>query len=106
MTPRLVRGALATSGTARRRWRQGDVTRHHLVDPDTGEPAARGLHEVTVVGGTCRVAEVGATAAFVAGPSLGPRVLEQLGLAGLLVTDAGRQIRVGRWPRPSLTAAA
>ncbi len=102
----LVRGALATSGTARRRWLQGAVARHHLVDPDTGEPAARGLREVTVAGGTCRAAEVGATAAFVAEPRLGPLMLERLTLAGLLVTDAGREIRVGRWPRPSLTAAA
>ena len=38
----LVRGALATSGTARRRWKQGPVERHHLVDPETGEPADRG----------------------------------------------------------------
>ena len=38
----LVRGALATSGTARRRWQQGGLERHHLVDPETGEPAAGG----------------------------------------------------------------
>jgi thiamine biosynthesis lipoprotein len=102
----LVRGALATSGTARRRWRQGTVARHHLVDPDTGEPAGRGVREVTVAGATCRSAEVGATAAFVAGARLAPGMLERLGLAGLLVTDTGRQIHVGRWPHPRLTAAA
>ena len=102
----LVRGALATSGTSRRRWRQGDVMRHHLVDPATGDPALSGLREVTVAGGTCRLAEVGASAAFVAGPQLAPGMLERLGLAGLLVTDAGAQIRVGRWPRPDLADAA
>jgi thiamine biosynthesis lipoprotein len=102
----LVRGALATSGTARRRWRQGDAVRHHLVDPGTGEPAVSGLCEVTVAGGTCRAAEVGATAAFVAGPRLGPGLLERLGLAGLLVTDAGRRIHVGRWPREDLAEVA
>jgi FAD:protein FMN transferase len=102
----LVRGALATSGTARRRWRQGDVTRHHLVDPDTGEPAVSGLRAVTVAGSTCRAAEVGATAAFVAGPRLGPGLLERVGLAGLLVTEAGRRIRVGRWPGHDLSDAA
>jgi thiamine biosynthesis lipoprotein len=102
----LVRGALATSGIARRHWRQGDIERHHLVDPETGEPAASGLREVTVAGGTCRVAEAGATAAFVAGPRLGPGVLERLGLAGLLVTNAGAQIRVGSWPSYDLPHAA
>lgn len=102
----LVRGALATSGTARRRWTQGGVVRHHLVDPATGEPAVSGLREVTVAAGTCRFAEVGATAALVAGPRLGPGLLERLGLAGLLLTDAGAQIRVGRWPSHDLPDAA
>ena len=102
----LVRGALATSGPARRRWKQGPVERHHLVDPETGEPAAGGLRQVTAAGGSCRAAEVGATAAFVAGRRLGPMVLARLGLAGMLVTDAGRELRVGRWPRPGLGHAA
>jgi thiamine biosynthesis lipoprotein len=101
----LVRGALATSGTARRRWRQGVFERHHLVDPATGEPADGGLRQVTAAGGTCRAAEVGATAAFVAGRRFGPIVLARLGLAGMLVTEAGR-IHVGRWPWPGLEHAA
>jgi thiamine biosynthesis lipoprotein len=102
----LARGALATSGTARRRWRQGEAVRHHLVDPGTGEPAVSGLCEVTVAGGTCRAAEVGATAAFVAGPRLGPTLLERLGLAGVLVTETGTRIRAGRWPRDDRARAA
>ena len=102
----LVRGALATSGTARRRWKQGPFERHHLVDPATGEPAEGGLRQVTAAGGTCRAAEVGATAAFVAGRRLGPIVLARLGLAGMLVTEAGRAIHVGRWPWPGLEHAA
>ena len=102
----LVRGALATSGPARRRWRQGGVARHHIVDPATGDPAVSGLREVTVAGGTCRAAEVGATAAFVAGPRLGPGLVERLGMAGLLVTEAGGRIRVGRWPRQERADAA
>jgi FAD:protein FMN transferase len=102
----LVRGALATSGTARRRWRQGDSVRHHLLDPGTGEPAVSGLREVTVAGGSCRAAEVGATAAFVAGPRLGPALLERLGLAGVLVTEAGTRVRAGRWPQEERTRAA
>lgn len=102
----LVRGALATSGTTRRRWRQGDVARHHLVDPATGEPSLSELREVTVAAGTCRIAEVGATAAFVAGPRVGPELLDRLGLAGLLVTGDGGQIRVGRWPGDHLPHAA
>ena len=102
----LVRGALATSGSTRRRWRQGDVVQHHLVDPCTGEPAVSGLREVTVAAGTCRIAEVGSTAAFVAGPRLGPALLARLGVAGLLVTSAGEHITVGRWPMRDVPHAA
>jgi len=102
----LARGALATSGKSRRRWRQGPVERHHLVDPETGEPAAGGLRQVTAVGGSCGAAEVGATAAFVAGRRLAPMVLARLGLAGMLVTEAGREIHVGRWPWRGLEHAA
>ena len=65
-----------------------------------------GLREVTVAAGTCRIAEVGATVAFVAGPRLGPALLERLGVAGLLVTAAGEHIRVGRWPRWDVPHAA
>jgi len=102
----LVRGALATSGSARRRWRQGKVARHHLVDPRTGEPAVSVLREVTVAAGTCRIAEVAATVAFVAGPRLGPALLERLGVAALLVTAADEQIFVGRWPSRGVPHAA
>jgi thiamine biosynthesis lipoprotein len=102
----LARGALATSGKERRHWKQGRVERHHLVNPETGEPAAGGLRRVTAVGGSCRAAEVGATAAFVAGRRLGAMMLAHLGLAGMLVTEAGRELRVGRWPGTGLERAA
>lgn len=102
----LVRGALATSGSARRIWRQGALQRHHLVDPRTGEPAASGLRQVTVAAATCQAAEVAATAAFVAGPRLAHGLLARHALAGLLVTDDGRELPVGRWPRREFARAA
>jgi thiamine biosynthesis lipoprotein len=37
-TIRLSRGALASSGAARRWWRAGAQVRHHLIDPRTGLP--------------------------------------------------------------------
>jgi FAD:protein FMN transferase len=102
----LVRGALATSGTARRRWVQGTTARHHLVDPRTGEPAANGLLQMSVAAGTCRAAEVAATAAFVAGPRAGVRLLEQNGLAGLFLTEGGTRLYAGPWPRELRAGAA
>jgi thiamine biosynthesis lipoprotein len=94
----LRRGALATSGSVRRRWVQGVTARHHLVDPRTGEPAWNGLVQVTVAAGSCRAAEVAATAAFVAGPRGGVRLLERNRLAGLFFTDDGRRLHAGPWP--------
>jgi FAD:protein FMN transferase len=101
----LVRGALATSGFARRSWRQGEIPRHHLVDPDTGEPVESTLREVTVAASSCRGAEVGATAAFVLGPDLGTSFLRRYGLAGRLTRDDRTRVFVGPWPSPLPEAA-
>jgi len=85
----LERGALATSGIARRHWQQGPQRRHHLLDPRTGLPAQSGLWAVTVVAARCVQAEVAATAAFVLGPEAGARFLQERGLAGWLARDDG-----------------
>jgi len=95
----LHHGALATSGTARRRWRQGGERRHHLLDPRTGRPADNGLWSVSVVAARCVQAEVAAKVAFVRGPRDGARFLNERGLAGLLIEEGGRSQIAGAWPR-------
>jgi thiamine biosynthesis lipoprotein len=99
----LRHGALATSGSWRRRWLQGGVERHHLIDPRTGEPAASGLSSVAVASATCRQAEVAATAVFVLGATEGTALLERHDLAGLLVGSRGIET-VGRWPQQQVAA--
>lgn len=99
----LGHGALATSGSSRRRWLQDGVERHHLIDPRTGEPAASGLRSVTVAAATCRQAEVGATAAFVLGAAEGAALIERHKLAGLLIGSSGVDT-VGRWPNQQVAA--
>ena len=101
----LSRGALATSGVARRSWVQGAVRRHHLLDPRTGEPAVNGLHEVTVAASTCRVAEVAATTCFVLGSRLGSAFLSTHALAGLLTREDGTRLTTGSWPSRAQDAA-
>jgi thiamine biosynthesis lipoprotein len=101
----LVRGALATSGVARRSWSQAGIPRHHLVDPRTGEPVESSLSEVTVAAPTCKMAEVGATASFVLGPDLGAELLRRHGLAGRLTRDDGSRLTVGPWPSSVPNAA-
>ena len=101
----LVRGALATSGIGRRSWRQGSRARHHILDPETGEPAESGIREVTVAAGSCGRAEAAATGAFVLGAGRGASFLLEHGLAGRFTHLDGTQSSVGTWPAPSAVAA-
>lgn len=87
--------AVATSTTARRRWRVGGEVRHHLIDPRTGRPAATGVTSATVVAGTVARAETLAKAALVLGPVAGRALLERLGVPGLLRLDSGGLVRAG-----------
>jgi len=96
----LRHGAIATSTIMRRNWRQGEVARHHLIDPATGEPAKSDLLSVTVVAPLCRQAEVGAKVALLLGAEAGARFLEGHGMAGLLIPATGEDyLAAGRWPR-------
>ncbi len=94
----LERGAVATSGIARRYWRQDGIERHHLLDPRSGLPAESGIWSVSVVASTCAQAEVAAKVAFILGAVRGVRFLEDHRLAGVLVARGGRWYPAGEWP--------
>jgi thiamine biosynthesis lipoprotein len=85
---RLVRGALATSGTDRRRWLRDGVQHHHLIDPRTGRPSTSPWEQVTVCGLTCVAADIAAKAAFLLGHE-GPEWLDARGLPGRFVDSQG-----------------
>jgi thiamine biosynthesis lipoprotein len=82
-------GAIATSGTTRRRWRGG----HHLIDPRTGRPADTGVVQATALAPTGLQAEVRAKAALLAGPRDGWRELPDGGV--LVLADGSVQVREG-----------
>ena len=98
----LRNGAIATSTVTKRNWRQGDMVRHHLIDPTTGEPAQSDLLSVTAVAPSCRQAEVGAKVALLLGAQAGGRFLETHGLAGLLIPATGSYLTAGPWPREAM----
>lgn len=100
----LTHGALATSGIARRRWRQAGRERHHLLDPRTGEPVENELWSVTVVAPTCERAEVAAKAAFVAGLRAGSDLLRSFGYVGLFTLKDGTWRATGSWPAHAMEA--
>lgn len=88
-------GALATSSTARRRWRRGGRTLHHLVDPRTGLPSASGLVSVTAAAHTCVQAEVAAKAALVLGLADGAALLSRAGISALAIGEDGTRHHIG-----------
>ena len=91
----LTAGAVTTSSTLRRRWATDVGPAHHLLDPDTGRPAATGLVCVTVLAASAAWGEVHAKAALVAGPAEGRRLVEDAGLSALFIDDSGRTESVG-----------
>ena len=103
-TVTLIRGALATSGTDRRKWVSGGAVHHHLIDPRSGIPAVSPWAQVTVCGLTCLGADVAAKAAFLLGAH-GPGWLDARRVPGRFVTEAGEVTLNLAWQR-SLDGAA
>ena len=93
---RLVRGALATSGSATRSWRRGGELQHHLIDPRTGRPADSPWDHVTVSGDTCLSADIAAKAAFLLGHD-GPDWLAERGLPGRFLGVDGVIVATRDW---------
>ncbi|WIY01398.1 FAD:protein FMN transferase [Amycolatopsis mongoliensis] len=90
-------GALATSGTTRRRWRHAGRTVHHIVDPRTGDVAESRWRTVTVAAKSTVDANTASTAAIVLGADA-PRWLEQRRLPARLTSDAGDVVTTPGWP--------
>ena len=92
----LWRGGLATSSTTVRRWRAGETTHHHIVDPSTGRSTASGWRTVTVAAADCVEANVLSTWGVIHGPVGAARA----GCPYRAVTDAGEVVRGNGWPAP------
>ena len=91
---RVAAGGVATSGINVRLWRtEAGRFAHHLLDPETGEPAWTGLAGVTALGSTALEAETLAKAALLSGPKAARGWLADHG--GLLVHDSGKVEHVG-----------
>jgi thiamine biosynthesis lipoprotein len=95
--PRVLLGAgsVCTSSRHRRVWRAGSEPVHHLIDPRNGRSVDQGLASISVIGRYAAQAEVLTKAVFVAGPDVGTKLLEELGVAAVLVRDDGELLEVG-----------
>lgn len=94
----IAAGGLATSSTTVRRWQTAGETRHHLIDPASGRPAAGPWRTVSVAAANCLDANIAATAAIIRGDSAAAW-LAQAGLPSRLVSGDGRARHVAGWPR-------
>jgi thiamine biosynthesis lipoprotein len=90
-------GGLATSSTAVRRWSHEGQTRHHIIDPLSGEPVTGTWRTASVAAATCLDANIASTAALVRADSA-PAWLEQLGLPARLVSADGATWLLSGWP--------
>jgi thiamine biosynthesis lipoprotein len=85
----LTAGAIATSSVLRRVWTRNGRTRHHLIDPATGEPSESDLALASVVAGEAWTAEVLAKGALLRGRSRAFDLLDD-SMAALVVDHEGR----------------
>ena len=74
---------------------RGSGEAHHLIDPRSGRSVDEGLAWVSVIARHAAQAEVLTKAGFLAGPDVGRVLLEELGVAGVLVRDENVFIEVG-----------
>jgi thiamine biosynthesis lipoprotein len=83
--------ALATSTVTKRRWRQGNDIRHHLIDPRSGQPAQTDALSVSVIAQRTVIAEVLAKAALLLGAEAGLTYLAATpGVEGLIYRSDGQ----------------
>jgi thiamine biosynthesis lipoprotein len=73
-------GGLATSTITKRTWKQGEIRRHHLIDPRTGEPAVTDWLSVTVMAAHAYEAEVFAKALLISGSTESEDIARNSGL--------------------------
>lgn len=96
-TVAVASGGLATSGLAARHWKLDGHEVHHIVDPDTGLPAAAVWRTVSVTAASCVEANAASTAAIVKG-NAALAWLSARQLPSRLVAMDGSIRRVAGWP--------
>lgn len=91
----LSSGALATSGSDRRRWQTDNGTSHHLIDPTSGRPSESDLLRVTAFGSSAVEAEIRAKSLFLVGEADAALEADFERAPAVLVTVDGRCRLVG-----------
>lgn len=84
----------ATSATDRRRWKQGNALRHHIINPQTGLPAVSDVVSATIVAPTAIEAEAFAKAVLILGSAEGLAWLDAIpNVAAFLILENGQTLK-------------
>jgi FAD:protein FMN transferase len=95
----LHEGGMATSAPSIRRWKRGDETVHHILDPLTGLPVKTPWAMVSVCASTCTGANAAATAALILGKNAKAWLDARQLPARLIPNDAGPPVVTKWWPQ-------
>ena len=83
----------STSGDYERFFIQDGVRYHHLLDPDTGQPA-RMCRSVTILARNALTADWASTGVFILGPEAGMALVESLPEVEAVIVTADNEVRV------------
>lgn len=83
----LGEAAVVTSGSYLRCFKEHGMLYHHIIDPQSGYPAANGLVSVTVVADDATLADGLSTAFFVMGMDKAVSCAQKLGVEAVFVTE-------------------
>jgi FAD:protein FMN transferase len=102
----LVRGAICTSSSNRRKWDRGGKRQHHIIDPRSGEPSQSDVISATVVADSAAKAEIIAKTIIVLGSKKGLGLIRNLpGTQAFLLLKDRRLLRsTGLKERPYVAA--
>jgi thiamine biosynthesis lipoprotein len=81
-------GAVATSSIMKRSWIQGQLVRHHLIDPRTGEPAQTPWLSATVICSNIIDADVYAKTLLIGGTNVAGNLFAADPMAAYVAVDA------------------
>lgn len=90
--------AMATSSTVRRTWQRAGRPFHHIIDPETSQPATTVWRSVTAVAPTCAEANTITTGALVKGRAAVDWI-RRSGRPARLVDQNGAVVTLNAWPR-------
>lgn len=86
-TVALMEGFVSTSGSYEKRFTEGGVAYHHILDPETGYPAESGLVSVTVKSGSGVLSDALSTACFVLGLEKSLPLLEKFDAQAVFINE-------------------